>query len=378
MIKRFLENQIVENFPLKKAVIIYGARQVGKTTISNHLIKGIKNQTIVFNGDEPDVRTLFENAGTVKLQNMIGSHKFVVIDEAQKITEIGNIIKLITDNIPVQLIVTGSSSFDIANYTKEAMTGRKLEYTLYPFCFAELVDDKGLLNEKRMLNHHLIFGSYPDVVKHTDKAKILLKSLASSYLYRDVLSLESIKKPDLVDKLIKALALQIGSEVSYFELSRLLGVDKATIEKYIDVLEKSFIIFRLNSFSRNVRNELKKSKKIYFWDNGIRNAVIGNFTDVEMRTDVGQLWENYLISERLKINSYSDKDTFSYFWRTTQQQEIDYVEVENNNIYAYEFKWNTLKKASIPLTFTNAYQPKEKLIISPDNYEVFLLRQNSY
>ncbi len=373
MITRFVKRYIKDALSLNKAIIIYGARQVGKTTLSNQLIKEEKNDTIVFNGDEPDVRGLFENAGTVKLKNMIGSHKFVIIDEAQKIGEIGNIVKLISDNIPVQLIVTGSSSFDIANYSKESMTGRKLEYVLHPFCFTELVEHKGLLHEKRMLDHRLIYGSYPDIVNHTDKAKILLKSLVSSYLYRDVLSMEGIKKPDLVDKLTRALALQIGSEVSYLELSRLLNADKTTIEKYIDILEKSFIIFRLNSFSRNLRNELKKSKKIYFWDNGVRNAVIGNFTDIYNRSDQGQLWENYLISERLKINSYLDKDSNSYFWRTTQQQEIDYVEIVNNNIFAYELKWNKHKRVKIPLTFTKNYQPTEVKIINPDNYEEFLL-----
>jgi predicted AAA+ superfamily ATPase len=377
MIKRLVEDQISELFAIKKAIIIYGARQVGKTTLCKLLTSNHSKDTIVFNGDEPDVRSLFENAGSVKLKNMIGSHQFVIIDEAQKIPEIGNIVKLISDNLAVQLIVTGSSSFDIANLTKEAMTGRKIDFNLYPLCFSELVNDTGLLNEKRMLHHRLIYGAYPEIVKHTDNAKVLLKSLTSSYLYRDVLSLENIKKPDLVERLAKALALQVGSEVSYFELSRLLGADKATIEKYIDILEKSFIIFRLNSFSKNIRNELKKSKKIYFWDNGVRNAVIGNFTDILRRTDYGQLWENYLISERLKLNSYLNKDTFSYFWRTTQQQEIDYVEVENNEIFAFEFKWNEHKKVKIPTSFSKAYQPKELMVVSPKNYEEFLLTSQS-
>ncbi len=374
MIKRFIEKEIQKIFSLKKAIIIYGARQVGKTTLTNRLLADYKDKTIIFNGDEPDIRILFEKAGSIKLKNLIGPNSFVVIDEAQKITDIGAIVKLIHDNIPdVQLFVTGSSSFDIANYTKESMTGRKLEFILYPLIFSELVEKHGLLHEKRMLDNRLVYGSYPEIVTHGNHAKRLLKSLASSYLYKDILTLESVKKPVLIEKLTKALALQIGSEVSYNELAGLLNADKSTIEKYIDILEKSFILFRLGSYSKNVRNELKKSRKIYFWDNGIRNAIIGNFSGIDQRTDSGALWENYLVSERLKLNTYLDKERESFFWRTTQQQEIDYVEVENGKIYAYEFKWSTHKKSKIPLTFRKAYKPVIESIINPDNYEDFLL-----
>ncbi len=374
MIERIIERRITELLNLKKSVIIYGARQVGKTTLTNSILKDKADDTIIFNGDEPDVRNMFENAGSVKLKLLIGSKKFVIIDEAQKIPDIGNIVKLISDNITdVKLFVTGSSSFDIANMTKEAMTGRKIEFILYPLSFSELVNHHGLLHEKRMLETRLIFGSYPDIATNTDHAKILLKTLTSDYLYKDVLSLESIKKPVLVEKLVRALALQIGNEVSYNELANLLDADKSTIEKYIDILEKSFIIFRLGSFSRNLRNELKKSRKIYFWDNGIRNAVIGNYSGVNQRSDIGALWENYLISEKMKANSYSGKNSESFFWRTTQQQEIDYIEAENENIKAFEFKWNAKRKAKIPLTFLRAYLPLDEKIISPENYEEFLL-----
>lgn len=373
MIKRSIEDQIQKMFAIKKAIIIYGARQVGKSTLTQHLMESFNGKSIVFNGDEPDVRRMFDDIGSVQLRNIIGSNEFVLIDEAQKISDIGNIVKLICDNMKnIQLVVTGSSSFDIANYTKESMTGRKIEFILYPLTFSELSAENGVLNEKRMLERRLIFGSFPEITTNVGSEKILLKSLASSYLYRDVLSLENIKKPVLIEKLVRALALQIGQEVSYFELSQLLEADKGTIEKYIDILEKSFIIFKLNSYSRNVRNELKKSKKIYFWDNGIRNAVIGNFSDVSQRTDVGALWENYLISERLKMNDYSDLETRSYFWRTTQQQEIDYIEEKNGELFAYEFKWNPKRKAKIPLTFSKSYNPKVEEIITTENYEQFL------
>jgi len=374
MIERIIERRIVELLNLKKSVIIYGARQVGKTTLTDSILKNKADETIIFNGDEPDVRNMFENAGSVKLKLLIGSKKFVIIDEAQKIPDIGNIVKLISDNITdVKLFVTGSSSLDIANKTKEAMTGRKIEFILYPLSFSELVNHHGLLNEKRMLETRLIFGSYPEISENINHAKILLKTLASDYLYKDVLSLESIKKPILIEKLIRALALQIGNEVSYNELANLLDADRSTIEKYIDILEKSFIIFRLGSYSRNLRNELKKSRKIYFWDNGIRNAVIGNYSNVNQRSDIGALWENYLISEKMKANSYSEKDSQSFFWRTTQQQEIDYIEVENEKISAYEFKWNPKLKAKIPLTFSRAYIPVNEKVINSANYEEFLL-----
>ena len=374
MIKRFVEKEIRDLFSLKIAIIIYGARQVGKTTLANSLLAGYKDKTVIFNGDEPDVRILLENVNSIKLKNLIGSHSFVVIDEAQKIADIGTIVKLIYDNIPdVQLIVTGSSSFDMANYTKESMTGRKLEFILYPLSFSELVEKHGLLHEKRMLDNRLIFGSYPEIVTHGNHAKRLLKTLASSYLYKDILTLENVKKPVLIEKLTKALALQVGSEVSYNELAGLLNADKSTIEKYINILEKAFIIFKLGSYSKNVRNELKKSRKIYFWDNGIRNAIIGNFSGIDQRTDSGALWENYLVSERLKLNTYLDKERASFFWRTTQQQEIDYVEAEDDKIYAYEFKLSPHKKSKIPLTFKKAYKPIFESTINPDNYEDFLL-----
>ncbi len=377
MINRTIEKQIKKLFSLKKTIIIYGARQVGKSTLTNQLTKLKRNKTIVFNGDEPDVRRMFDNVGSVQLKNMIGNHEFVVIDEAQKISEIGNIVKLISDNLKdVQLIVTGSSSFDIANYTKESMTGRKIDFILFPFSFSELVNKYGVLNEKRMLEHRLVFGSYPEIVINNGNEKVLLKSLASSYLYRDVLSIESIKKPVLIEKLTQALALQIGNEVSYNELSNMLDADKGTIEKYIDILEKSFIIFKLTSYSKNVRNELRKSKKIYFWDNGIRNAIIGNYSPLSQRTDVGALWENYLISERFKLNFNNDSETKSYFWRTTQQQEIDYVEENNGELSAYEFKWNSKSKMKIPLTFSKSYNPKSEEIITPENYEQFLSYKN--
>ena len=248
----------------------------------------------------------------------------MVIDEAQRIEDIGLRLKLITDQInDVQLIATGSSSFDLANKINEPLTGRKWEYKIYPISFKEMVNHHGLLEEKRMLPHRLIYGYYPEIVNNPGEEKEILKQLSDSYLYKDILMWEQIKKPDKLLKLLQALAFQVGSQVSYNELAQTCGMDSKTVEKYIILLEQTFIIFRLGSFSRNLRNELKNSKKIFFYDNGIRNALIANFSPAETRTDIGALWENFLISERVKALHYSNKWSNYWYWRTKEQKEID-------------------------------------------------------
>ena len=303
MVKREIEKDIRHYLFNQKAIIIYGARQVGKTTLVQSLVKEYKRSTLFLNGDDADIRALFSNPTASKLKPIIGNNKIVVIDEAQRIPETGLVLKMIHDNFKeIQLIATGSSAFELANKIKEPLTGRKFEYTLYPFSFSELVNHHGFLTEKRLLEHRLIFGYYPDIALSSGLEQRLLKELASSYLYKDLLMLENIHKPQLLEKILKALALQIGSEVSFHELALLTGSDNQTIEKYIDLLEKTYIIFRLNGLNRNVRNEIKKGKKIYFYDNGIRNAIIGNFLPLTSRTDNGALWENFLVSERIKYN----------------------------------------------------------------------------
>ena len=270
-------------------------------------------------------------------------------------------------------IATGSSSFELANNIKEPLTGRKFEFTLYPLSFGEMVDYHGVLTEKRLLEHRLIYGYYPDIAMNMGMEKKLLKSLASSFLYKDLLTLETINKPVLLEKILSALALQIGNEVSYNELAQLLNSDKETIEKYIDLLEKTGVIFRLGALSRNVRNEIKRGRKIYFFDNGIRNAVLGNFSPIPMRTDKGSLWENFLVSERFKHLGNHEIDVKAWFWRTTQQQEMDYVEEWENKLYAYEFKWNPQKKAHLSKTFSNAYPKHEFKVIHPENFHEFVM-----
>ena len=253
------------------------------------------------------------------------------------------------------------------------MTGRKYEFFLYPFSFGEMTGHHGFLTEKRMLEHRMIYGYYPDVALNTGEESRLLKILASDYLYKDLLIIGNIKKPVLLEKLLKALALQVGNEVSYNELSQLLDSDKGTIERYIDLLEKTYIVFRLNGLSRNVRNEIKKGKKIYFYDNGIRNAIINNFQPLNSRSDTVALWENFLVSERVKLNSNRMADVKTYFWRTTQKQEIDYIEERDGMLFAFEFKWNPRKKSILSKTFINAYPGSEFKMISPGNINEFLI-----
>ena len=329
MIERILEKQILAKINKKKAIILMGPRQVGKTTLLKSLFEK-STEIIWLNGDEPDIQSIFENISSKRLEAIIGNKKMIIIDEAQRIPEIGLKMKLITDQLlNVQLIATGSSAFELSNKLNEPLTGRKWEFKMYPISFQEMVNHHGLLNEIRLLPHRLIYGFYPDVVNHPGNEKEILKQLSDSYLYKDLLMIDQIKKPSALVKLLQALALQIGSQVSYHELAQICGLDGKTIEKYMMLLEQSYIIFRLTSFSRNQRNELKKSRKVYFFDNGIRNSLIANFEQIENRTDIGALWENYLVSERVKYLAYQQKWVNNWYWRTTEQQEIDYVEEEN-------------------------------------------------
>jgi predicted AAA+ superfamily ATPase len=306
------------------------------------------------------------------LKSIIGKHQYVFIDEAQRIKDIGLIGKMITDEIKdVQLVLSGSSALEISNSTQEPLTGRKFEYQLFPISWEEFENHVGYVEANVQLEERLIYGMYPDILNNRSEAREVLKQLTSSYLYKDVLSLTGIKKPDLLDKLLKALALQLGSEVSYNELSNMLQIDKATVSKYIDLLEKAFIVFRLNSFSRNQRNEIKNNRKIYFYDNGIRNMIINNLNPLDLRTDKGALWENFLISERLKMQQYNRIYTNNYFWRTVQKQEIDFVEESNGQLTAYEFKWKRKGSIKIPSTFLREYHATGTLI-DKDNFREFV------
>lgn len=375
MIRRQLQTVIEKKLFKRKAVILIGARQVGKSTLLAQITKDREEAVLILNCDEPEVKEMLTNINTPELKMLIGNNKIVLIDEAQRVPGIGLTLKRITDNFPeVQLLVTGSSSFELQNNLNEALTGRKYEYHLYPVSTAELYQSRGLLAIKQTLEARLIFGSYPDVINHAEEAKELLMNIANSYLYKDLLAMDEIRRPVLLEKLLVALALQIGSEVSYNEVAQTIGTDNKTVEKYIDLLEKCFVIFRLNAFNRNLRTELKKSKKIYFYDNGIRNAVIQNFAPLALRQDVGSLWENFFISERIKANHYTGRYAKSYFWRTTQQQEIDYIEESDGNFTAFEMKWNPNKRqTSFPSPFLKTYSVEQTAVITPESYMEWLV-----
>lgn len=373
MIKRNLYKTLNSKFNKGKAIVLLGPRQVGKTTLINKCLEG--KDFLFLNGDDPEIRDLLENAGVSKLKAIIGKNTTVFIDEAQRIKDIGLIAKMITDQFSeVQLILSGSSALEISHSTQESLTGRKFEYHLFPISWEEFENHVGYIEASAQLEERLIFGMYPDILNHRSEARDVLKQLTSSYLYKDVLSLTGIKKPDLFDKLLKALALQLGSEVSYNELSNMLQIDKATVTKYIDHLEKAFIVFRLNSFSRNQRNEIKNNRKIYFYDNGIRNMIINNLNPLDLRTDKGALWENFLIAERIKLQQYHQIYTNNYFWRTVQKQEIDFVEDSNGKLTAFEFKWKRKGSGKIPSAFLREYAANGQ-VIDKDNFREFVRKK---
>ncbi len=373
MIQRKLLSVLQSKLNKKKAIIVIGARQVGKTTLLKQLPGFSKKKILWLNGDEADTRVLFQSASVTQLKKLIGKNEIVIVDEAQRIKKIGVGLKLITDGIPeVQLLVTGSSSLELNNTIHEPLTGRKWEYQLYPLSFAEMVDHHGLLEEKRLISHRLLYGYFPDVINHPGEEREILTQLTDSFLYKDVLSLDSLKKPIALQNLLRALAFQVGSQVSYNELSQVCGMDVKTVEKYIGLLEQTYVLFRMSSYHRNLRGELSKSKKIYFYDTGVRNALINNFNTPEFRQDIGGLWENFLVVERMKHLAYSGRRVNSWFWRTVGQQEIDLIEEENGAMRAFEFKWNSKAKVKLTPTFANAYPESSFEVIHPGNMEEFV------
>lgn len=372
MIQRFIAEKIKEDLFQGKIIMILGARQTGKTTLINQLFEK-NSDTLWLNGDIIEDRTLFEKASLINFRSFLTGKKIVIIDEAQRIEDIGIKLKIIKDGMPeIQLVVTGSSSFELANSMNEPLTGRKFEYNLYPLSFNEMVVHHGLFEEINQLENRLIYGYYPEILMNQGNQIELLKLLTDSYLYKDILEWGKIKKTDKIIKILQALAFQIGNQVSYNELSKLVGLDNQTIENYIQLLEKSFVIFRLNSFSRNLRSELKTTRKIYFYDLGIRNALINNFNPLSLRDDVGALWENFMISERKKYIDYHRIYTNLYFWRTQSQQEIDLIEERGGMLYATEFKWNENKRSKIPAIFRNNYPDSEFKTITPKNFYEFI------
>ncbi|MCM1170226.1 MAG: ATP-binding protein [Bacteroides sp.] len=374
-INRQLQAVIEQRMFRGKAIVLIGARQVGKSTLFKRILASQEMQAphtriLSLDCDDPQVRAVLEKANLEELRQLVADNRIVMIDEAQRVAGIGLTLKMITDHFPdVQLLVTGSSSFLLQDKLNEPLTGRKFEYHLYPISTQELYRDGGLVRVKQTLESRLIYGSYPDVINNTEDRRTILMNLSGSYLYQDLLSMEGVRKPVLLEKILVALALQVGSEVSYNELAQTVGTDSKTIEKYVDLLEKCYVVFRLSALNRNIRTELKKGKKIYFYDNGIRNALIQNLNPIALRQDTGALWENFFISERIRYNHYNGRYVNACFWRTTQQQEIDYIEETDGAMTAFEMKWNPKKAhATLPASFLKAYPVKETVIITPDNY----------
>jgi uncharacterized protein len=377
MIPRKLENLIQEMIGWKKAVVILGPRQVGKTTLLLKMFPPTQSGIRWFNGEDSETRNLFAEPSVAKLKTVVGDSKTLVFDEAQRIASIGIVIKMIVDHFPeINVLVTGSSALELAGGIQESMTGRKWELRLYPISFEEVIAHKGYLEALSLLENLLRFGMYPGVVTHAGKEELNLREIRNSYLYKDILAYQQVKKPVVLEKLLRALAHQIGNEVAYHELGQLVGLDPHTVERYIDLLEKAFIVFPLQALSRNMRNEIKRSRKIYFHDLGIRNAMITRFNPLEERDDIGMLWENFCIVERMKTLEYHQKYVNRYFWRTHTQQEIDYIEEYDGKLYAYEFKWNPNAKIKTQKTFLEAYPGSEIKVITPKNFEEFIMLQN--
>jgi predicted AAA+ superfamily ATPase len=372
-LERELTQILREKWNSGKVLILIGPRQVGKTTLLKSLCEA-EGSYLFINGDNADDRLQLENAGENKLRNIIGKYQTVFFDEAQRINNIGIILKIIHDQIPdVRLLVSGSSALEIGNSINEPLTGRKWEYNMFPFSWNELKKHFGYLKNQNNIPQYLIYGTYPEVITHPNDAETILNQIAGSYLYKDLLQYQGIRKPEVLDKLLLALALQLGSEVNFNELSRTVGVDRGTVEQYIALLEKAFVVFRVNPLERNVRNEINTTRKIYFYDTGIRNAIIGNFKPLELRQDVGALWENFIIAERLKAHRYKQWYGRTYFWRTYQQQEIDWIEEIDGTFSAYEFKWNPKKsKAKFSSTFLDNYPIKKTMVVTTENADEFI------
>lgn len=370
MIERILKKRISDQLFKGKTIMLIGARQVGKTTLIQEILRD--REFLFLDGDDPLIKQQLTNPNTKQIETLIGSSKIIFIDEAQRIENIGLTAKIIHDQFKhVQLILSGSSAFELRNNTNEPLTGRKFEYSLYPISYEEYEKSVGYIDAIRDFESRLIYGFYPDVINQRGEERQILNEITQSYLFKDILSFANIKKPDALEKILQALAFQIGNEVSYNELAQLTGVDKNTVSNYIHLLELSCIVYPLTSFSRNLRNEIKTNRKIYFYDNGIRNAIIQNFNPIEFRNDIGALWENFLMTERLKRNHYHSVYANTYFWRTKQQQEIDYLEEADGKLSAFEFKWNPTAKVKIPSAFQDAYSADFK-VITKENFREFV------
>lgn len=377
-IPRISLEQLISRLQPNKVLLLLGARRVGKTFLLNQFIKSIDEKFIFWNGEDITVHDLVKRRTAQNYINLIGSTRLLIIDEAQKIPGIGMILKLMIDTIDgLKIIATGSSAFDLSGQAGEPLVGRKYDINLYPLSEQEFSAFEGIIPRFDNIRHRMVFGNMPELVNinDSDQKKEYLKNLVGSYLMRDILSYENIRNSGKILDLLKLIAYQIGNEVSLEELGRQLNISKNTVEKYLDLLSKVFIIHKLTGFSRNLRKEIKKHSKWYFFDNGIRNAIINNFNSLEHRDDIGVLWENYMVSERIKFQSYNRLYSNNYFWRTYDQQEIDWVEEREGSLFAYEFKWKD-QKVKIPKAWTKAYPSSEFKVISQENYFEWIVKES--
>jgi len=371
LIKRIIEDQIANNLVANKVIILIGPRRVGKTVLIKQVINRLEESYLLLNGEDFNTQELLSRRSVQHYKNLLGKARVLIIDEAQKIPEFGNILKLMIDEIDgLKILVTGSSAFDIDKVTGEPLTGRKKTFYMFPTFETEYNQIESIINKPDHIRERLIFGNYPELIHLKDKEDKTdyLKEIVNSYLLKDILAYDNIRNSDKILKLLRLIAFQIGNEVSHQELGKQLGMSKNTVEKYLDLLSKVFVLHRLNGFSRNLRKEVTKSNKWYFYDNGLRNLIIANMNPIELRNDVGELWENYVISERIKFQKYNRLLVNNYFWRTYDQQEIDWVEERNGKLFGYEFKWNPKRKVKAPKAWLEAYEEAEFQVVNSENY----------
>ncbi|MDA8692707.1 ATP-binding protein [Saprospiraceae bacterium] len=371
IIERDIKSEILSNLKKNKVVVLLGPRRVGKTILINQIKEEINESYLIMNGEDFDVHAILNNRSIRNYKNMLSGYKLLIIDEAQNIPEIGSILKLMIDNVDgLKILITRSSVIDISNKTGEPLTGRKIDFQLFAFSENEFNQVENLIEKKANLRSRLIYGNYPELIHLStdDQKSEYLKEIINSYLLKDILAFENIRNTSKILSLLKLVAFQIGNEVSMQELGVQLSMSKNTVSRYLDLLSKVFVLYEVKGFSRNLRKEITKNSKWYFYDNGLRNLLIANTNPLELRNDMGQLWENYILSERIKFQKYNNILSNNYFWRTYDQQEIDWIEDRGGSLYAYEIKWNVNSKNKKPKAWEVNYKESEFVIIHPDNY----------
>ena len=378
LIRRLIKDQILKSLEPNKVIVLLGPRRVGKTVLVNQVIKHIKEPYMLLSGEDFTTLSLLERRSIQNYKNILGEMRMLIIDEAQKIPDIGNKLKLMVDQIEgLKILITGSSAFDIGNNVGEPLTGRKLTYNLYALSEQEYNQVENNLEKRDNIRTRLVYGNYPELLQKSGDVDCAeyLREVINSYLLKDILIFVGIKSSDKIFGLLRLIAFQIGGEVSLQELGNQLSMSKNTVERYLDLLSKVFVIHKVGGFSRNLRKEVTKNSKWYFYDNGLRNLIIANLNPIEQRNDIGMLWENYMISERLKYQRYNKMIVNNYFWRTYDQQEIDWVEERGGKLYGYEFKWNSKKKAKVPGSWKKEYKESEFEVIHQDNYLEWIIKK---